>query len=111
VNAGQNQGALPVLVVQTASQASLAAGAELFINLSLPLNYTLPPPSAGAPALAALCTVNAVDTVNAALVATANLNNGGGSVFQVRVRNVGSAASGTWSVTIMILGPGQAVGL
>ncbi|MDR5728010.1 MAG: hypothetical protein RB191_11355 [Terriglobia bacterium] len=102
-----------VLTFQSASQAPLAAGAEVFIGVPLPSPYTIPNPAqqAGSFAQVALCSVIANDAPNAALVATMNLNSSGNPTFQVRVRNIGSAISGNWAVNIMLFQKGGAIGI
>lgn len=108
----QGAAAIPLLVVQSGSQASLAAGAESFVQINLPANLVLPAKPNTALSLPVLFQVNATDTANADLVATGNLNaSPGAPVVQARVRNVGTVASGTWELTAMILGVGQAIGL
>lgn len=105
----QGQAAIPIICFQSPSQASLAAGAEVFIGITLPSPLVLPANVTGS--CFAQATVVANDTANAALVATCNTNVGGGNQFQVRVRNVGSAASGTWAVNVLLFAAGQAVGI
>lgn len=108
-----NGAQIPLLVVISAVQGSLAAGAEAFLNIPAPLNYVFPtqPGQAVQGVAPCLCQVIATDVANAALVATANLNSVGGGSWQVRVRNVGTVASGTYQVLVMIFGPGGAINL
>lgn len=112
MNAGfYGAAALPVVVLQSPQQASLAAGAEAFIQISFPLNL-LSPSAGGAFTLPVLFSVSATDTPSAGLVVTGNVNNAtGSSVIQCRVRNVGTVASGAFQVTALVLGAGQAIGL
>lgn len=109
---GPNSAQLPLIAVISASQAGLAAGAEVLLNIPLPLNLVLPPAAnLPGPPLPLLCSVVATDTPNAALVATPNLNGGQGTNFQARVRNVGTVASGAYFVVGLFLGANGAIGL
>lgn len=107
----QGQAAIPIVAVISPNQSALAAGAEIFFGITLPSPLVLPAAVAAGPSVFALAQVIQNDTANASLVATCNLNGGGGNSYQVRVRNVGSATSGTFVVAVLIFGPGQAIGI
>lgn len=110
---GPGSAQLPLIAVISSQQASLAAGAEVFLNVPLPAPLQTPAAETGLPGpmTPVLCSIVATDTANASLVPTANLNGVPGNSFQVRVRNVGTVASGAYFVVALLLGNGGAVGI
>lgn len=106
-----SQAGIPLLATVTGNQAALAAGAEVNLVVTLQglaLGLVMPPVQS-----AVLATVMAqANEANVAYVATPNNLNPGGNSLVIKVRNVGTAAGAvTWQLAVLVIGPGQAIGM
>lgn len=113
----QGASGIPVLCVQSAFiSAGLAAGGEQTVTVTLPFNLRTPSafiPGTNQMFMLASVTAQAAEA-NVQYVAEVIQTNPGVQTIAVKVRNVGTAAGGGgsgWIVNLMILGPGDAIGI
>ena len=103
-----------MLAFLSAQQSSLAAGAETFLNLTIPAGSVIPTTSTGyvSPYFPLVTCLEATFISTSCLVAEAVLS-GSNNVITVNIKNVGSGASASWYVVVVLFGPtgGQATAL